>query len=243
MDKKAKLGIVIVIILLLLAGVGYIFLSKDDTSDSQQEEESSSQANEEDSDRQESDLNPPKQGMTFSYYNSAEALRAVEKAGLEWQSDAVLNKCNGLTISSLETPTKTYEFVAGNDGTYRSWFCEYYSSSMKQIMIITYNGEVDKEEPIDIGEYSESLYNHGTNPEKVSDLADATEVYSKVDTNDDEYYYNMRVKYLDDYGFVWTVEEMSKTELDEYDMNKTVNTYIFNAVTGEFIESVDSEVY
>jgi hypothetical protein len=46
-----------------------------------------------------------------------------------------------------------------------------------------------------------------------------------------------------DYGFVWKVEERSRTEKDEYNRGKVVNTYIYDISSGELIEKLQEEVF
>ncbi len=45
------------------------------------------------------------------------------------------------------------------------------------------------------------------------------------------------------YGFVWRIEERSKSQRDEYDIGEIINVYIFDIYTGDLKDIFQEEVY
>lgn len=235
-NKKKKLLIILLVIFVLLTATigGYVLLKLNKSKTEDNNESNVTEENIQD----ESKFIP----YEFTYYSSTEGISKTNEAAVNWATDAKLYSCSGVTSSTVKINDHTYEFVAGDKGDYREWFCEYYSPSKKETMIITYDGEVNINEAIAIGEYSESLYNGVVYP-TVSKIISTEILFQGVDLNRDDYYYNIYLVDLSKYGYVWKLEERSKTEKDNFDVGLTIKSYVFDPYTGEIIDTVNGAVY
>jgi hypothetical protein len=185
----------------------------------------------------------PKLITTASY----QAIRFTFNAARDWADDVQLYNCSGLP-TSIESPEITYEYVGARGGEYSRWMCTYYSKEKGQTKIYSYvEGRLDEDtEAIDIGEYGYLLYNDVNYPEDPRKIANSVDIYRialEEGLNDTDNYVNMYLSDTQDYGFVWTLEERSKMELDENDIGVIVNTYVFDTnYKTELIDIVPEEV-
>jgi hypothetical protein len=246
---KNKKVLTTILIILLVVAVGVIldfFVLKDkDTADVDtgtekvEESESSNQPIIE-----ESEEAPIPEYTTES---SSKVISETYEAAKKWSSDVKLYDCTAIP-ATFTYPDTTYEFIGADSGKYYNWNCTYYSPSKKQIKIFTYtDGKMrDSAEAIDIEEYDLSMYSDVECPSNLSDIVDSTEIYAKVvkeGLNNGSNYVSMYLKDTVDYGFVWKVEERSRTEKDEYNRGKVVNTYIYDISSGELKEKLQEEVF
>jgi hypothetical protein len=177
--------------------------------------------------------------------SSSEAIDATAVAAKEWASDAKLYNCTGLP-TSVSFEETTYDYIGAEAGKYWRWDCTYYSKSKAEtkIFIFDENGVDGNAEAIAIGEYEDSMYDAIDYPEDLGGIVDSTEVYATALEQglNKENYVNMYLTDVGDYGFVWQLEERSKTEKDESDIGVLLNTYIFDIYTGELKDKVQEEV-
>jgi hypothetical protein len=89
------------------------------------------------------------------------------------------------------------------------------------------------------------LYGDIDYPTDLASIIDSTVIYADVLENglDETNYVNMYLEDSSDYGFIWKVEERSKTDMNEYDIGVIVNTYLYDIYTGDLIDIVQEEVY
>jgi hypothetical protein len=237
-QKNKKLLIILIVLLLLgLGAIVYFFVldgsfgSKDVNSDENQVE------------MQEEEVTPL---PDFDEKSSSEAIEATSTAALAWSSDAKLYNCSGLP-TSMQYPDITYEYVGSDQGKYYRWMCTYYSAKKRETIIYGYvEGELDDDtEAMDIGEYGDLLYGDIDYPTDLTGIVDSTTIYADALSNglDETNYVNMYLEDSSDYGFVWKLEERSKTEKDEYDIGVIINTYIYDIITGKLEDIVQEEVY
>jgi ABC-type uncharacterized transport system substrate-binding protein len=103
----------------------------------------------------------------------------------------------------------------------------------------------DDTEALDIGEYQGTMYNSIDYPTDLDNVVESTVIYADALENglDEENYVNMYLGDSIDYGYVWKVEERSRTEKDEYDIGVLENTYIYDINTGDLDDITQEEVY
>ena len=238
-NKHKKLLLIILIILLLLGILAslYFFVFKDMINGPDDSDDVVTQLIEK-------ELSPIPE---YDERSGLEAILATYEAAKEWSSDVQLYDCSGLTLSSVDLGDIVYEYLGADEGKYSQWLCTYYSDSKDQTRIYKYDeGVVDGDsEAMDIGEYGYLMYGNLDYPSNLTVIVDSTEIYTKVVENgyDDFNYLNMYVTDTSNYGFVWKVDERSKTEVDEYDMELLVNTYIFDLYTGELKIISQEDIY
>jgi hypothetical protein len=253
-DKKTKnidkrIYILVAVLLLLIGGGAYVWqaglLNNTDEEDTTQESVDNTDTTDQNDSAQDPRENnqPPSTKPEYNTKSSSEAIAATNKRAKEWSKDAKLYQCSGVTFSSVQMPDKTYYFLGSEEGNYASWLCQYYSDSKSATLMLSYReGEIDvdlSEDVLQLDKYSKLTYSDVNYPSDVSKLADSSDVYETVlaeGLDPENNYYNM---YLgDDYqkGYVWKVDERSKTEKDEYDTGVIVNTYYLDAESGELME-------
>jgi hypothetical protein len=238
-NKYKKLLLIILIILLLLGILTslYFFVFKDMINKSDGSDSTITQEDE-------TEVSPMPE---YDERSGSEAILATYAAAKEWSSDVQLYDCSGLTLSSVDLGDVVYEYLGVDSGKYSQWLCTYYSDSKEQTRIYKYDEGVieDDSEAMDIGEYGYLMYGNVDYPSDLEAIIDSTEIYTKVveEDYDDSNYLNMYVMDTSDYGFVWKVDERSKTEVDEYDMELLVNTYIFDLYTGKLKTISQEDVY
>lgn len=227
-QKYRKVIIIVAIILLLLTigiSIYFIFFNKNskniDTNSNQTESSES--------------VTPP---PTYVLSDSSEAITATYLVAQQWSSDSKLYNCSGLTLSSVKYSDVTYYFLGAQEGQYSSWICTYYSDSKEEIKIFKYSqGETDDStESMPIGEYGYLTYGSVDYPTMLEDILSSTQIYQKaldLGVDMENNYVNMYLVDTSEYGFVWKVDERSKTEVDEYGIEVVDNTYIFDIYTGE----------
>jgi hypothetical protein len=176
----------------------------------------------------------------YTTESSSKVISETYEAAKKWSSDVKLYDCTAIPATFTYSDT-TYEFVGADSGKYYNWNCTYYSPSKAQIKIFTYTDGKMREsaDAIDIEEYELSRYSDIEYPSNLSDIVDSTEIYAKVvkeGLNNESNYVSMYLRDTVDYGFVWKVEERSRTQKDEYDMGLIENIYIYDISSGELIE-------
>ncbi|MDD2270043.1 MAG: hypothetical protein PHG60_00420 [Candidatus Dojkabacteria bacterium] len=178
--------------------------------------------------------------------SSSEAIDATYASAKVWSDDSVLYNCTGLP-STVEFEDITYEYIGYEDGKYYRWMCTYYSKAKKQTRIFVYlGGEInDSTEPVDIGENGNLVYDSIDYPTDLKNIVDSTVIYSDALGKglSEKSYINMYLTTVADYGFVWQVEERSKTDKGEYGIGKIINTYLYDIHTGELEKETQEEVY
>jgi hypothetical protein len=247
--QKNKTWIMIVLALLLLIGLGlgvYFFVLDQDLSFFTKEGENVEEVDEEGQEQ------PPAQGDTVSPMpdyderSSGEAIDATYVAAKAWADDVELYNCTGIP-TSVQFEDITYEYIGAEDGKYYRWMCTYYSQGKEQTKIFAYvGGELeDDTEALDIGEYQGTMYNSIDYPTDLDNVVESTVIYADALENglDEENYVNMYLGDSIDYGYVWKVEERSRTEKDEYDIGVLENTYIYDINTGDLDDITQEEVY
>jgi hypothetical protein len=238
--KYKKIIIIALIILLLLASALaiYFIFFKDKNSNSVQWEELETIDQE-----QNTTLPEPE----FVLNSSSKAIEITYAAAKEWSNDVKLYECSAVPIT-VSYPEIKYENVGFKDGKYSSWMCTYYSTSKDQTRIYEYKDGVldDSTEAIDTGEYGYLMYGDVDYPKDVSKLSDSIVVYMDaieqgmdVEAN----YVNMYLTDTVSYGYVWGIEERSRTEMDEYEIGLPVHTYIYNRDTGKLIKITEEELF
>lgn len=178
---------------------------------------------------------------------SSEAILATYESAKVWASDAKLYDCSGLTLSSVQFPDVTYEYLGEDQGKYSQWICTYYSESLGMTRIYSYEeGFLDDTlDAMEIGEYGYLKYGDITYPTDLSSIVDSSDIYQTAldnDLNVTDNYVNMYLGDTSDYGYVWRLEERDKDNLDENDIAVIVNTYIFD-LNGDLVEKTAEEVY
>jgi hypothetical protein len=245
--NKYKKVLIIVLIVLLLVATGlavYFLVIKDDNNiDGNELVNNNDQAIEqEDTVPEDSTVFTPPDYVEVS---SSEAIDATAVAAKEWASDAKLYNCSGLPTSVSYEET-TFDYIGTESGKYWRWNCTYYSKSKAETKIYIYdeNGVDGNAEAVAIGEHGELMYDAIDYPEDLGGIVDSTEVYATALEQglNKENYVNMYLTDVGDYGFVWQLEERSKTEKDESDIGVLLNTYIFDIYTGELKDKVQEEV-
>jgi hypothetical protein len=178
--------------------------------------------------------------------SSKEAIDATYIAAKEWSEDVELYKCQGLP-TSVQFPDITYEYIGAEGGKYYRWMCTYYSKDKAQTKIFAYvGGEFDEStEALDIGEFGDLLYDSIEYPTDIDGIVESTVVYANALENglDEENYANIYLGDAGDYGYVWKIEERSKTEKDEYEIGVLQNIYIYDIYTGELVDKTQEEVF
>jgi len=242
--KKVSIIIVVIILLLFAAFAGYLLLkSESDVDDLENKEITAQEASTNTTDKTEEESFIPHK---FTYYSSTEGLVSTDTAAKTWASDAKLYSCSGITVSSYQIDDHIYEYVGNENGNYTSWLCDFYSQSKGATMIVIYkNGESELSEVVEIGQYSAGMYNNIDYPSDVSKIVATSSLYSVLEDQMDKsnYYYNMYLADTSDYGYVWKVEETSKTEMDEYNQNVVTRTFVFNPYTGELTNTLEGSIY
>jgi hypothetical protein len=238
--KNKKVLIIILITVLVIAlGVGlYLFVFKDMIGGKEIDDSSDTQTT------MENEETPMPEYTTES---SSRIIEETYNVATDWAADVKLYDCSGIP-TTFTYPDVTYEFVGADSGKYYNWNCTYYSPSKAQTKIFTYtDGKLkDSADPVDIGEYGYLIYDDVNYPSNLSDIVDSAEIYAKAvkeGLNDEANYVNMYLKDISDYGFVWEIEERSRTQKDEYDIGLIVNTYIYDIFSGELVEILQEEVY
>ena len=240
--KKYKKILIIILMILLLLAIGaviyfFVFNQKEESNDSDQnitQQENTTEDTETSREPQ------------YNEVSSSEAVEATYTSAKKWAEDVKLYDCSGLP-TSVAYPDISYNFIGAESGKYYRWMCTYYSESEAAIKIFVYEEDIvnDESEPMDIGEDGSLIYGNVDYPTDLTGIVDSELVYASAleqglnETN----YVNMYLMDLSDYGFVWNVEERSKTELDEYSIGAIQNTYIFDIYTGELQDILQKEVY
>jgi hypothetical protein len=238
-NKKLLIIILIVLLLLITGTLLYIFVFKDMLNG--------------DTDTQNTDVSQEQESNTttpvpeFVLSSSAEAIEAMYKSGQEWSDDIEIYDCSGIP-TTVTYPDIEYPYVGASDGEYSAWMCTFYSPSKAETRLYEYkNGALEEPtEAMDIGEYGYLLYGDINYPDGYAKLADSSDIY--VDAleqglDDEANYVNMYLWDTSDYGFVWQLEERSRTQQDEYEIGVIVNTYIYDRYTGQLKDIVQEEVY
>jgi hypothetical protein len=246
-EKNRKiLTTILVVLLVVIVGVvlDYFVFKDKDTVDTKVDTEKVSESESSQPIVEESEEAPLPE---YTVESSSKVISQTYEAAKKWSSDVELYDCTGIP-ATFTYPDTTYEFVGADSGKYYNWNCTYYSPSKAQIKIFTYTDGKMREsaEAIDIEEYDLSMYSDVEYPVNLSDIVDSTEIYAKVvkeGLNNGSNYVSMYLKDTVDYGFVWKVEERSRTEKDEYNRGKVVNTYIYDISSGELIEKLQEEVF
>ncbi len=244
-QKNKKLLIVVLVILFLLAiGAGvYFFILDQDLGFLRSNQESIQEENDNEGSQSQEDVPPM---PDYDERSSTEAIESTYVAAKKWTDDVVLYNCTGLP-TTLEFPEITYEYIGVEEGKYYRWLCTYYSKKKAQTKIFGYLGaELDDfTEALDIGEFGYLLYDDINYPTDLSSIVDSVEVYSRAvqEGLKDENYINMYLGDVMDYGFVWKVEERSKTDKNEYEIGAIQNTYIFDIYTGELETKTPEEIF
>jgi hypothetical protein len=236
--KKIILIVLIIILLLLISGGVYYFFFYDKGEDVSNDTQTESL-----NDDTEVDPEPE-----YDERSSKEAILATYTEAKAWSSDVVLYDCTGMTMSSVKLPSVTYYFLGHDEGKYAQWLCTYYSKSKGMTTIIGYDeGEVEgDDEPMDTGEYGYLLYDAVEYPSDLTAIVDSTDVYSVAVDNGldlENNYCNMYLTDTSDYGFVWKVDERSKTEKDEYDTGLLINSYIVDIYDGDLVVKSTEDIY
>jgi len=238
--KKYKKVIIIVLIVLFLIGSGtavyfLFFYQKLETSSTNESNAIQQQEN----------------GITqvpeFELSSSSEALSVMYSASLKWAGDSKVSEFSAVPIS-ISYYDVSYEYIAFEDGKFANWSCIFYSPSKDQTRMYEYDEGVldDSIGAVDTGEYGSLFYGSVDYPSDVSSIVDSQDIYNDaVDQglDDESNYVNMYLRDISGYGFVWEIEERSRTEKDEYDIGVIVNTYIYDIYTGELEDIVQEEVY
>lgn len=240
-NNKKFIIIAIILLFLLLGAIGGYFLlrNKDKDTETKDGNTTSEQQN-----NNNTTPNPP----TFVYGTSSEAILATSEQAKDWANDAQLYDCSGLTTSTYTTGATVYKYVGAKEGGFSRWNCTYYSKSKNAINIFSYvNGEL--EEPageLENGEYGYLLYGDINYPTNLTKIADSKDLYTKAITlglDVENNYVNMYLANTQDYGYVWRIDERSKTDKDEYDVGVIVNVYVFGRDSGELIEITQESVF
>jgi len=236
---KKIIIIVLIILLLLLIGLGiYFFVLKDNGTEESTTSDQSTEATED-------TVTPMPE---YDERSSSEAIEATYAEAKVWSSDAKLYDCSGLTLSSVVYPDITYTFLGVDGGKYRDWNCTYYSSSKGQTLMYIYDqGDIDgnTDDAFDTGEYGYLQYGDIQYPADPTSIVDSNDVYATAVENGldgDTNYYNMYLGDTMDYGYVWRVEEKSRTEVDEDDIAVVLYTYIIDT-NGALIGKVEDSIY
>lgn len=239
--KKNKKTLIILLVILLLLGVGvvaYFFVLEGNLSiDDKADEKVSTEEEQE-------DLTPLPE---FETRSSSEAIELTSEQAKAWSDDVKLYNCSGLP-TSVQFEDVTYKYVGSEDGNYYRWMCTYYSPSEEATKVYVYvGGELEPDrEAVDIGEFGELTYDDIEYPTDLANIVDSMEIYANAleeGLDDEAYYVNMYLSNSREHGYVWRVEERSRTDLNEYEIGKIINTYIFDIYTGELEEKVQEEVY
>jgi hypothetical protein len=236
--NKHKKVLTILLVFLLLLGVSaivYFFIL--DTKPEELPEESEITETQE-------DVSPLPE---FVMDSSTKAIEITYEQAKDWSDDVELYNCSGLP-TSIQFEDVTYNSVGAEKGSYHRWMCTYYSPSKSATKVYVYvGGELEPDrEAIDIGEFGEIMYDSIDYPSDLSSIVDSTEVYARAleeGLDDEVYYVNMYLSNVMDFGYVWEIEERNRTDLDEYEIGKIVNTYIFDIYTGELKEKTQEEVF
>lgn len=237
MQKRAKRDnkksiILIILVLVVVGGLAAYFLTQTNTRTTNR------------NDNIQAEVTPP----ILELVSSTEAIAATSEAAKSWASDAKLYDCSGLTISSLTVSRVKFTHLGANKGSYNSWICTYYSASKGQTNIYKYKKEkvAGGDEPVNIGKYSDTMYNSIKYPSNLSSLKSSNEIFQNAvnkgldaDTN----FVNMYLTNTQDYGYVWKLDERSKTEVDEYEIGLLINSYIFDSVSGSLKTISKTDIY
>jgi hypothetical protein len=227
--NKHKKIIIIVLIILFLLGVStavyFIFFNEKSEPEQWQDLETTQEFTDE-----------PMPEPTFDLKTSSEAIEATYELAQNWSSDAKLFECSAVP-TSITYPNVTYEYIGFEDGKFANWFCTYYSASKRENKMYEYKeGNVDDSiEAADVGEYGYILYADINYPEP-SSVVDSVDIYTDAldqGLDDEANYVNMYLWDTSNYGFVWEIEERSRTEKDEYEIGILENTYIYDIFSGE----------
>ncbi|MCD4756004.1 hypothetical protein K8R20_00050 [bacterium] len=182
---------------------------------------------------------------TYVLHSSKDAMLPTYTEAKTWSSDVKLYECSGLTISSVVYPDVTYYFLGSDSGSYSKWFCTYYSKSKGQTSLYIYQeGVVNSDaQPVDIGGFGASMYDSVSYPTNFPNILDSTEIYANaleegldIESN----YVNMYLSDYDDYGYVWRVDERSRSQKDQSGTGILVNIYVFDIYTGS-LEAITQE--
>lgn len=243
-NKKA-LSIIIAVLILLGTALALYFFVFDGNLDFLKDEQELTEK-EKETDGQVEDQEDVSPMPEYDKRPSSEAIDATYASAKAWSDDAALYNCTGLP-STVEFEDITYEYIGYEDGKYYRWMCTYYSKAKKQTRIFVYlGGEInDSTEPVDIGENGNLLYDSIDYPTDLKNIVDSTVIYSDVLGKglSEKNYVNMYLTTVADYGFVWQVEERSKTDKGEYGIGKIIKTYIYDVYTGELEKETQEEVY
>jgi hypothetical protein len=173
-------------------------------------------------------------------------LKEVFAVAADWALDAKLVSCGAVPLSSVVFPDVTYTWLGAENGLYANWYCDFMSKNKNADLIITYDeGELDydTEDTVDAGDYGYLTYNDLIDI-RFSDVVKSSEIYASIpDAITDDQYVSMYLTDTVDYGFVWLVNVKSKTEVDEYDLNVLVKSYVFDMYTGALKISSESDIY
>jgi hypothetical protein len=238
--KKYKKVLIIILLILLLIGIGigvYFMFFRDGVSDDVNSTDSVSETGKEVSAEPE-----------YDERSSREAILATYENAKVWSSDVVLYDCSGVTMSSVEFPDVKYYFLGADQGKYATWNCTYYSKSLGEIKIFQYDEGVSDEgiESMEIGEFGYLTYDAPTYITDLSTIADSSDLYATAlenGLNDTDNYVNMYMRYSNQYGPIWKLDERSKEVKDEYGIGELVNVYLFDIYTGSLKDILQEEVY
>lgn len=246
-NNKKLIIIAIILLFLLFGAIGGYFLLKNKNKDTETKDGNTTSEQQNNDDNNSSDNttpNPP----TFVYGTSSEAILATSEQAKEWANDAQLYDCSGLTTSTYSTGTTVYKYVGAQEGDFSRWNCTYYSKTRHATNIFSYvNGKPEQPgEELDIGEYGKYLYDDINYPTNLTKIADSKDLYAKAITlglDIENNYVNIYLANTQDYGYVWRIDERSKTDKDEYDVGVIVNVYVFGRDNGELIEITQESVF
>ncbi|MCD4811721.1 hypothetical protein K8R14_03915 [bacterium] len=231
LKKHKKLLVILLIVFLVIGtGVGIYFIFFNDVElDSNVEKDS---VVVEDATPEELTPEP-----SYVLKSSKDAMLATYTEAKTWSSDVKLYECSGLTISSVQYPDVTYYFLGSDSGSYSKWICTYYSKSKGQTSAYLYEeGVVDSNvEPMDIGGFGSSIYDSVSYPTNFGNVVDSTVIYASAVENGLDIEKNFVNMYLGDevdHGYVWKVDERSRTEQDEFGTGLLLNTYVFDIYSG-----------
>jgi hypothetical protein len=231
--NKYRRVLIILLLIVLLVGIGvviYSFVLKEKVSTDTPDDKVATENEQE-------DVTPLPE---FNLDSSTNAIELTYEQAKDWSDDVKLYNCTGLP-TNIQFEDVSYSYVGAEGGNYNRWMCTYYSPSERATKVYVYvDGELEPDrEAVDIGEYGDLLYDDIDYPTDLGSIVDSTEVYANAiqeGLDDETYYVNMYLSDFMEYGYVWKVEERSKTDLDEYGIGDIVNTYIFDIYTGELKE-------
>lgn len=226
-QRSTVITLLLLLILLSVGAIGVFYINREDSAA-----------------KDNSNISAPE----YDERDSFEAILATSKEAEKWSNDAKLHDCSGVTLSSVEYEGRDFEFLGSDQGKYFNWICTYFSESKNSTLTTQYKeGEVivdSSSDVVDLGEAGAVAYKNTDYPEDYKLILDSGVIYKSAVANGldaQSNFYNMYLGPTKDYGYVWKVEELSKTEEND-DMPKLVHTYVLDAANAQLIKSTDQEV-